>query len=305
MTVEREQRTTDEAWLERRRAFLNASQGAATDDLHPWITRLELWNTLRGFEVPKPDNAMMLRGRDLEEPGAIGVQRAKPGWRIWNPNEYLFDRATRIGCTPDRYATDEKGRLIVIQIKVVAAPTFKRNWDDNLIPPYVLWQNQHEINLCGAYAGLVAALEIDAYTHNLHLYEVPQHDKAWQYMLSRYAWMWQHVDAGTEPPRNYARDGALLAMMFPHAKTGSVVDLRADNRIQFLCSERERLSEAMKAAKEERDAVDAEIIDKMKDNEAALVRGWRLTYKEQHRREHMVKATSFRVIRCVKEETVG
>jgi hypothetical protein len=35
--------------------------------------------------------------------------------------------------------------------------------------------------------------------------------------------------------------------------------------------------------------------------EAAVIHGWRVTFKHQHRKEHTVKASDFRVLRIAKD----
>ena len=90
--------------------------------------------------------------------------------------------------------------------------------------------------------------------------------------------------------------------MFPAEVPRKVVDLTGDNRIGELLEQEAVLRETAKDIKKQLETAQNEIKAKIGDAEIALVNGWRVTFKTQHRTEHTVKATSFRVLRAVRDE---
>ena len=112
------------------------------------------------------------------------------------------------------------------------------------------------------------------------------------------------VAAGREPKIDYERDGALLAVLYPHETPGKVIDLTGDNELPEKLDRLERVKSEIKAAKTAQDTITAEIRAKMKDAEIAIVQGWRLTLKENHRDGYTVAPTSFRQLRANRDFSV-
>jgi len=299
MPVERIAIITREQWLALRQNDVTASAVGALFGVHPYSTLLALWNEKRGLELDPPDQAILERGQLLEPIAAHQAGKKRPTWIITKAAEYLRDPATRIGATPDYYI-DDNGRRGVLQVKTVDPFEFERSWTEETPPFWITLQNATEVMLDNAEFGAVAAMVLNSRL-DTYVYDIPRHAASEKRIVEAVKAFWANVETNTEPKPDYSRDGPLIAMMWPREKPGKVIDLRGDNALPGLLEDRERWKGIAKEASGHLETINAEIADKLRDAEAALVRDWRLTYKEQHRKEYMVRATSFRVLRASKE----
>lgn len=295
-----------EQWLEVRKQDVTASVVAALFGLHPYQTIAGLHADKHGFPVDRvdPEADVVRRGLALEQVVADEVVRLRPEWKVERANVYLRDPRLRLGATPDFFIlNDPRGRGI-LQTKTIGAGKFKRDFgDDGLTPPF--WMTAQcltEMNLDGAAFGAIGVLVIGEFTFKCHVFEVPRHLPAERKIRAAVAEFWVTSAAGEVPRIDYERDAALLDVLFPTARPGSVVDLRTDNRIAELLTQRERLSLELKSNKADLEAIDTEIREKLGDAEAALVQGWRVTLKTIRRRAYEVKASVFRQLRTVRED---
>jgi predicted phage-related endonuclease len=280
---------------------VTASRIGALFGCHPYETLAGLAMAKRGVVLPDHDSAVLRRGRILESAVAAAVREEKPTWRVAKLNIYLRDRLLRLGATPDFAVTDEQGRRGILQAKTVAPLEFKRHWSDGVPPFWITLQCLTESMLDDAAIGYVAALVVD-YTCPLHIFEIPRHAGAEARIRQRVAEFWQDVEAGREPKIDYERDGALVAAMYPHHVEGKAIDLRHDNRMPELLAARDALAERIRESEADKDVIENEIKSKIGDAETAIVPGWRVSLREQHRKEHTVRASSFRVLRTAKEQ---
>ena len=306
MAIDRLPITTREEWLTWRKSDVTASVVAALFDLHPYQTPLGLYLEKSGFDMPQPDNAVLRRGRLLEGAVAQAVAEEKPDWLITKASDYLRDTEARLGCTTDfLIAGDPRGK-IVLQAKTVAPMIYRRDWTDDSPPFYIVLQTAQEAMLEDAALGVIAALEVDPWRLDLHLYEVPRHDGTERKIREAAAKFWDDVAAKREPKADFARDGELITMLYrsvQQANPSNVIDLRQDNRIYELLEELERVKAEIKIAEEAEEKCKTEIKAKLAGASAAILTGWRLTHKIQHKRGHYVNPTSFPVLRAGREKT--
>src|SRR5215831_8186588 len=286
-SVERIAIVSEERWHALRRQDVTASTVAALFGLHPYMTIGELHVEKSGIELPtRAETSVIRRGRALERVVADEVQRERPRWKITKASDYLRDTKRRIGATPDFYI-DDNGRRGVLQTKTIASSVFKKTWlEAGGMPFWIGLQCVTEMMLDDADFGVVAALAVGDFEFSLHLTDVPRHAASEKRIRDAVEEFWRKVDSGMPPTIDYERDGALLAALYPHETKGKVVDLRGDNRIVELLEERERLNDAVEHVKAALEACSNEVRSKLADAEAAIVPGWRLTFKEQHRKEY-------------------
>jgi predicted phage-related endonuclease len=297
-----------DAWLERRPRYLNASDNAALFGLHKFKTLAQLVARMRGVDGigaldPDPESALIRRGHALEDDAIDEVQKLRPAWRISKCEHQYVDEQQRIAATPDYIAIDpEREGRGVLQVKVVNAQAFKRDWAD--APPlmYLLQLSQEMMLTPDCTWGAVVALCIGDFSFEASLYPIERNNTAEVRLRTAAAEFWRTYDAGEHPAIDFERDGALIALMFPKEVPGKVVDLSTDNAIGDLLTRREILRDTAKDVEKRLTAVENEIKAKIGDAEAALVPGWRITFKQQHRAAHEVKATSFRVLRATRHE---
>ena len=166
------------AWLDWRRAAINASEGAALfgRGIHPLPDGVpalvhQVW-TYHGRCNRLQDAA----SRSLAEPVVLDIIREdNPAWRLWPGGVYFFDEDAKIGATPDCKAVrpDVKGTGN-IQVKTAGYWAFRKNWlnaDGEVeVPLWIAVQASIEAALTGASWNAVAVVDKEL---QLTLIDVP------------------------------------------------------------------------------------------------------------------------------------
>jgi predicted phage-related endonuclease len=282
---------------------LTASDVGAVLGCDPYKSPLRVYAEKAGLVAPEAGNKAMQRGNWLEGGVFEAVKDERPTWRIVRPNLYLRDPDLHLGATPDGIAEDEENPqgIINIQAKVVSARSFERNWQDGPPLNYQL-QVATENYLLDAGTGYVAALVLTEFAADLRLFEVPRHDDAEARIRQAAREFWTNIREGRQPAPDYSRDADVIAALHPRVVAAPPLDLSADNRMPDILAEREALKATLEVEKERLDAIDAEIRNKLGTAEVAELPGWRITLKEQSRKEHFVRATTFRKLLVTKKE---
>jgi predicted phage-related endonuclease len=281
--IEQHEITTREAWVALRSKDVTASRVAALWGLHPYCTAGQLFAQARGVELPKPSGELLERGNDLEAVVAAKVARENPTWKIEKAKHYYRDSVIRLGATPDYYVVcPERGRGI-LQCKTVGAWQFKKNYVDDDAPVWIKLQATVEMMLTGASWGVIGVLVIGDFQYELHTFPQERHAAAELKITKGVAEFWRQVDAGIEPVFDFDRDADLIALLYPSATEGKTIDLRGDNRVIAVLEELNLLAARNRDDEKAIKALKAELREKIKDAEIALVPGWKLSLKETHR----------------------
>lgn len=281
-------------WLELRRSDVTASDVAAICGLSPYKTALRVWAEKCG-EVPEAeDNPAMKRGRWLEAAVFSALAEEKTEWVIKRPGIYIRDTEARIGATPDAIALAPEGDAVV-QMKIVAKPVFD-TWQGEPPIGYVL-QTLTEAMLMDTPQAYLVAMVIDVFTADLHIFPVQRHPSAEAKIRDTVARFWSDVEAGRMPAADYSRDSDLLQHLYPPRERVEPIDLNGDNRLPDLLAERERLMADFSSAKARIEEIKAELTEKLHGAPAAICGDWRITQSMTNRPEHIVKASSYPVLR--------
>jgi predicted phage-related endonuclease len=312
--IERILITSDEQWHnDLRRPNVGASQAPALWGLHPYITLGQLYAEKRGVELPKPSGALLERGHDLEAVVAAKVARENKLWSLEKCRFYYRDPDLRLGASPDYYVIDhDRDGVGVLQIKTVGAWQFKKNWSDGA-PDWITLQTSTEMMLVNATWGAIAALVIGDFEYALHTFAVPRHAAAEHKIRAGVADFWRQVDQGIEPVFDFDRDADLIAQIYRTTKEGKIVDLRGDNRVIAVLEELDLLSTRVRDDEKAIKALKAEMREKIKDAEIALVPDWKVTLKETNRPDKLAErvfqigdvieeGTTFRTLRYSRQK---
>jgi predicted phage-related endonuclease len=274
-------------------------------DLHPYWPLAKLYAKHRGLDVDDTDPAssVIRRGNDLEPLIAHEVRKLhrKDKWKIIKNKDYFRDPDAHIGATPDYFIENDARGLGVLQCKSVGSWRFRHDWTTDNPPFWIALQVATELMLTGARWGLIAVRVSGDYAWDFYEYEIPHHDGAQRRIREAAADFWTAVRECRQPQLNYERDGALINALYPNATPGSVIDLRLDNRVPELLDIIRQAKADAKEAKGKCEKAENEIKDKMGDAEIAIVPGWRVSWKTISKREHLVKATSYRDFRVRRE----
>jgi len=284
------------AWLEWRRADLTASRIPAIWNLHPYLSREQLADLMRGTTGTGtgsvPDNASMRRGRIFEAAVAAAIAEERPEWTLEKATTYHRIPSLRIGCTPDYFATStlpkEPGRGI-IQIKT-AAPRVWERWQGRAPLPYII-QTLTEAVVCDcAWAWLVIMVMSDSYP--THYFAVPRHAEAEQRIVAAAAEWWREFDSGALP--GTAAGATELAGDFDD---GSWIDLSQDNALPAILDERQSLKATTSEAERRLKELDYEIKNRMGRASRGWLPGYNISFATQHRKEVLLPARDIRVLR--------
>lgn len=285
------------SWLAWRSEDVTASDVGALFGLSPFKTPLQLWAEKTGrTPLNNRENLLMRRGRWLEPAVLCALQETYPHDRIEKVNAYFRDPSIRLGATPDALMS---GRRLV-ECKVIARPVFEA-WPEGEPPVYYQLQALTGAMLVDTENAILACLVIDTYSAELVLFYVERTSSAEDRIRDRVAKFWDDIAEGQTPEADYGEDGALLAALYPPKDRIAAIDLTGDNFLPPLLIEREAHKETGKAVEARLDAINAEIVDKLKGAPAAICGPWKITHKMQHRREVIQHASSFPVLRVVRK----
>ena len=292
MNIEAIPATSRADWLALRRRDVTASDVAALFGAHPYRTILQVYADKTGTGTDRGDNAAMRRGRILE-PAVAEAWYEERGERLTKATLYLRSPEHRVGATPDYLTIANEP----VECKTAAPEVFERDWAEGPPLAYVL-QCLVQVYLTGAPRGWIA-LMIDNRAKDFFVFDVPRNDAAWERIIAAAAVFWRAVDAGEMPAVDYSRDAAAIKALYPR-DNGATVDLSGDNMLPEMLAERARLKDEVAEREDRLEAIDTEIKAKMGEAATGTLDGYRITYKLQNRKEVVIPATSYRVLRITK-----
>ena len=278
-------------WLSRRQADLTASRIAALFDAHPYLDRDRLAADLRGQRNQITTPAMR-RGRILEPAVLAALAEDHPDWRLTKATTYHRLPDHRIGATPDAWLDDDA----LVQIKTVSPQEWEK-WQGKPPLAYTL-QTLTEL-LVTDRARAVLAVMVCTPSYPVHEFEIPRHAAAEAKILAAAADWWRAWDAGE------------IAAAVPSAPIaadvddGSHLDLSGDNRLPGLLAERAALKGAVSTAEARLKEIDYEIKNRIGPARTAWLPGWSISFGVQHRKETILPAKDFRVLRIKQTDEEG
>src|SRR6266404_3192232 len=287
--------TSREQWLACRSQDVTASIAGALLGVHPYSTAYGLYLLKKGLIAEDPEETgPMRKGRLLEPPAVQMLREDRPDWTIHDyPVGYYYrDPAARLGATPDVLATDENGKLGVVQIKNIEPSIFRRDWpkDDEGKPEPPLWiviQALIEAQLTGAEWAAVAPMVV-SYGVDLPIIMIPFHAGILERIKAEVSEFWQRIENGRNYEPDYGRDGALIAKLYPQ-DNGLEIDLSGDNEFPGFVEMLENARAKKKSADGDEWIAKTAIASKM--GEASIARladGRRVSLKLQHRSGYVV-----------------
>ena len=297
MTIERIPITSRDQWLARRKFDITASSIGAVFGCHQYTTPLRLFTEKQGLvKLPEVDGTALRRGRILEAavPGAVVEER--PEWRIEKATDYFSDPVIGIGATPDFFITNDPRGLGVLQAKTTVPSVYDQHWQNGRPPRWVELQVATEMMLTDAAFGVVACLVIDPFDLPCIIVEQTRDPVLEQQIREQVVKFWQDVHDGNEPDTDYGLDRDLLKQLFPKETTEGPVNLADDDEAVAGLGERRDLKEQIKRAEERCRQIETLIMDRMQTAAYATAPGFSITWKVQHRKEHVVPASSPRVL---------
>jgi|SRR6185436_11704503 len=275
-------------WLSWRTKDITASRLPALFSLHPYLSREQLADIMRGTTgtgtSSVPDSPAMRRGRILEPAVAAALAEERPELLITKASTYHRIPEWRLGATPDYFAEPDG----LVQCKTVSPEQWQR-WHGKVPIAYTI-QTLCELMVTGRAWGLLAVLEVSP-SYPLHVVDVPRHEAAERRILDAVREWWRAFDAGeiagTAPSAELEAD----------LDDGSFVDLSTDNAMPGILAERASLKATTSDAEKRLKELDYEIKNRMGRASRGWLPGWNISFGTQHRREVLIPAKDIRVLR--------
>lgn len=281
-----------DAWLAARRTGIGASEAAALVGEHAWLSLSRLVAEKRGLFA---DEAAVERFEwGLRHEPTILAAYASP--RYAGRETLAHGKLLRSAEHPWAIATLDGETLHPVHgwipWEAKSVEVFRSDEWQHGPPPTYWWQCQHQMLVTGAPCVSIAAL---LGVHRLVWCDVDRDEAAIRRLALRGPEVWALVQSGEEPPGPYDRE--TFGAFWPSEEAGAVVDL--DEAFAVLDQEREEIAARLRADGKRKDEIDAQIREAIRGAERAALPGGRVTYslKAQTRAEHVVKASTTRVLR--------
>jgi len=289
MTIRARKITDRDEWLNKwRPENINASEAGALFGIDAHCTPLQLYHR-KLDDFPNEETDAMRRGRWLEPAVLKATAELRPDLEIWQPNTYFDDPELKIGCTPDAFATDSKGRKGVIQAKTVGENVFKEWCENGEVHPPLAYQLQNMVEAIQALRPDFAliGLMIVGYRVDMRILPVPVLNKTWDVYLKRVKLFWSNFEKRIAPDVS-GMDGDLIRKLYP-GQPGATIDLSRNNRLPEMLERHDELAALLKEGRKplkpiekEYDGVRTEIKGLMGDAEFAILPGGKVaTLKER------------------------
>jgi hypothetical protein len=294
--------TSREEWLARRKQNVNASEIAALfgPEIHPFLTPYKLW-ALKCEKIPEPgDSKILQRGRKFEPVVIEILKEDYPDWHLSPANVYYWDDETRIGATPDVYATrpTDYGRGTV-QIKTVGQFAFKKRWHDEhdaiAVPTWVAVQASVEAYLIGASWAGVAAMKLGDGGIEIAYIDIPLKPHLIHRIEDLVGEFWRRVAENEPYDPDFGRDRKVIFDLYEDGR-GPVLDLTDDAEFREILADRAQLKQVEKAgegAADQRKILDARILHKLGNAATARSGGSIVTITVVKKKPYTVKAQQY------------
>jgi predicted phage-related endonuclease len=287
-------------WHELRSKVVGSSEIAALFDASQYLTKFELWHRKKGtLAADFQDDERKFWGRKLEPAIAAGIAEQR-GWKLIKPEGYYpHPTIGGMGCTPDFFCLDPKRGLGVLEVKNVDYLQFRQHWTGSEPPLAYILQLQDQLACTGLQWGCIGAL-VAGNAPEVFVYD--RHEQAIARIEEAVTAFWKSIEDGVEPPV-VSKDYEIMRELYPRAAR-SEIDLSADNELPSLCADALMAQQQRIAAEKREKQIKTEIMNRLKDAEAARCSGFFIRYPEivSHIEAKEAHTRSYRKLTIKKEE---
>jgi YqaJ-like viral recombinase domain len=297
--------TNREEWLSRRKANVNASEAAALfgPEIHPYLTPYKLWALKCEKISDEADSKILQRGRKFE-PVVVDILREDyPDWNFVPAHAYFWDDSSRLGATPDVYATrpDVYGSGL-IQIKTVGQFAFQRRWRDEhgeiAVPTWVAVQASIEAYLTGSTWAGVAAMKLGDGGIEIAYIDIPLKPHLIHRIEDLTGEFWRRVAENEPYDPDFGKDRKVVFDLYEEGH-GPIIDLTPDVEFREILNDRAQLKQVEKAGEDatnQRKILDARIIHKLANAPGARCGSRVVSVKVIKKKAYSVKPTQYPLV---------
>lgn len=282
-----------EHWLHERRNGIGASDAPAILGLSSFRSPLAVWaEKVHGTNFDSGYQDLVKWGHLLEAPIREEYQR-QTGRTVEHDGDYAIVKHQ----DKDFLTSTLDGRIIGEPFGVYEGKTCiahqRHNWDEGVPLSYQV-QTQHQMLVTGADWASVAVL---IGGNDFRYYDVTRSDQfIEETLLPELEKFWKHVMDGTPPEADGSESTARTIKLLHPNDNGETILL--DQNALELVQELAITKEKIKAHEEKREHLKNSLTLLLGDNTYGLLPdGTQLSYKTQRRPEHVVKESTFRVLR--------
>ncbi len=291
---------SEQHWHELRSKVIGSSEVAALFDASQYLTKFELWHRKKGnLSGDFEDDERKFWGRKLEPAIAGGIAEQR-GWKLIKPEGYYpHPTVAGMGCTPDFFILDPDRGLGVMEVKNVDYIQFRRSWTSSEPPLAYILQLQDQLACTTLRWGCIAALVAG---NDPEVFVYDRHEQAIARIEASVTAFWKSIEDGIEPPV-VSDDYEIVRELYPNAARPEI-DLSADNQLPALCADALMAQEQRMMAEKREKQIKAEIINRLKDAEAARCSGFFIRYPEiiKHMKAKEAHTQKYRQLTIRKEE---
>jgi len=191
-----------------------------------------------------------------------------------------------------------KNEEVIVEFKTTSERNYK-NWVDENIPDYYYLQTQWYLYVTGCKTCYIACLVGNT---KFVVTVVERNEEVIEQIVEKVDYFWKNFVEKKVPP---APDGSesskeTLKLLYKDVEVGKEIVIEDKAFPQYL-TEVAKLKGTAKSTKEQLEYLQQLIKEKMGHAEKATCGDWKITWKEQHKKECLVKASTFRVLRISKK----
>jgi len=273
-----------------RKTFIGGSDAPAVMSMSRWKTLLQVWAEKTGtIESERTESIPMMVGIALE-PTVAALFTKETGLETERANERFYhSKYPFMSAEIDRKI---KGERAFLEAKTCTIRKAKEWAGDDEIPTEYIIQVMHDLAVTRehydyAYIGVLIGNE------DFKFRKILRDEKMIAEIEKREGMVWNsYIIPKVMPQIVTAGDKDILYKLFPHQKPGKEVQFGDDEAKLF--EMRNALYQDAITCEKQAEKIDNEIKLKMGDAETAFAGLWRATWKEQTRKAHAVKESTFR-----------
>lgn len=277
---------TKQEWLEQRAKNINSTDVSALFGLSKYMTPYELFHKKKNKTTDEISNPRMIYGTMLES-GILNLFNHLENKEAIPMKAYCELDDLKIGSSFDAVIESENA---IVEIKNVDQFIFKNEWIDDEAPYHIELQVQHQMLVSGYSNCYLVAL---VGGNDLKVFKRTADENIQQAIIEKVKEFWSAIENGIEPEIDYAKDYEFVKSLYQETD-GSVI---VTDDLYPLARKYKDYSTMEAEAKEQKEAIKAEIFTKIGQTEKVKGSNYSISASVVNKAEYLVKPQSYRNLR--------
>lgn len=273
---------TQEEWLKLRSQDITSTDAAALFGISPYLTPFELWHRKKsGLVIELEPSIRMKWGTRLQDSIAAGIAEDQ-GWEVRRMSEYIRHVKRAMGASFDFEFSPAEGspdpESGLLEIKNVDALAFKDGWildgDHVEAPAHIELQIQHQLAVSGNRHAYIGAL---IGGNRVVLIRRERDEKVIAALETKIDKFWYDIDHNIEPKPDFVKDADFIKTLYKFAEPGKIFDAAGNIVLTEMVKRYKAHGAAAKEAKDQQDALKAQLLIIFGDAEKVFGDGWTIS----------------------------